>query len=291
MPALVVLVGVLSQQAAPPETPFSGDVVTYEVKSGESLVSLGARYGVPPSTLADDNALSPTTALKPGQRLVIDNRHVLPSHPANGIVINVPQRMLFVFVGGRLTGAYPVAVGRADWRTPLGDFAVSKKEVDPTWDVPMSIQEEMLASGRAVETHVLPGPDNPLGDRWIGVSNLGFGIHGTNQPTSIYRFTTHGCIRLHPADAQAVFDLAWIGMPIWIVYEPVLVALVNGDHVMVEVQPDVYGRLRSPQMEIVRRLQELDAEVDVKRLGDILRRKAGRGIVVECGQRALPPTW
>jgi L,D-transpeptidase ErfK/SrfK len=292
MTALLVLVGVLSLQGPVPEPPFSGGVITYEVKSGASLASVGARYGVPLTTLAADNGLSPTSALKPGQRLVIDNRHVLPAHPADAIVINVPQRMLFVFVAGRLAGAYAVAVGRADWRTPLGDFVVSKKEVDPTWDVPKSIQEEMSAAGRAVQAQVPPGPDNPLGDRWIGVSNLGLGIHGTNQPTSIYRFTTHGCIRLHPADAQSLFDLAWIGMPIRIVYQPVLAALVDADHVMVEVHADVYDRARAPRMEIVRRLEELDATIDLNLIAEVVRRKAGRGIVIErAGVPALKSTW
>jgi L,D-transpeptidase ErfK/SrfK len=286
-------VGLLSLQTTATEQRSSGDTIVYEVTVGESIPSLGARFGLEPRTLAADNGLSPATVLRAGQRLVIDNRHVIPDHPADGIVINVPQRMLFVLVGDRLAGAYPVAVGRPNWPTPLGVFMVSSKEVDPTWDVPKSIQEEMSQAGRQVERRVPPGPNNPLGDRWIGVSNLGFGIHGTNQPSSIYRFTTHGCIRLHPADARSLFEIVWIGMPIWIVYQPVLLAAVDPHHVMVEVHADIYRGTAAPELEVARRLLELDtAVVDAQALNEIIRRKAGRGFVLErMKQPPLTPTW
>ena len=198
--------------------------------------------------------------------------------------------MLFVFVDNRLVGAYPVAVGRPDWRTPLGEFVVSKKETNPTWDVPTSIQEEMSARGGRVPTNVPPGPDNPLGDRWIGVSNLALGIHGTIQPSSIYRFATHGCIRLHPDDARSLFEVVWVGMPMQIVYQPVLVARIDQEHVMVEVHADVYRRDSAPDMEIARQLRELTVDVpDVKVVDDVVRRKRGRGMRtrVPCEDRPI----
>ena len=102
MRGLLMLAGILVlQEAAISERQYSGDVVAHTVSAGESLVSLGARSGVEPRTLAADNGLNVGTVLKVGQPLVIDNRHVIPQHPVDGIVINVPQRMLFVFVDSR----------------------------------------------------------------------------------------------------------------------------------------------------------------------------------------------
>jgi hypothetical protein len=69
----------------------------------------------------------------------------------------------------------------------------------------------MARTGRPVLKTVPPGPGNPLGDRWLGRKGINVGIHGTNQPTSVYRFTTHGCFRLHPDDAQALFELVGVG--------------------------------------------------------------------------------
>jgi L,D-transpeptidase ErfK/SrfK len=71
---------------------------------------------------------------------------------------------------------------------------------------------------------------------------MGVGIHGTNQPTSVFRVTTHGCIRLHPDDAHVLFELVEVGSPVRIVYEPVLVAVDEGNQVWLEVHHDAYGR-------------------------------------------------
>ncbi len=79
-----------------------------------------------------------------------------------------------------------MAVGRADWQTPLGDFTIVIKEEDPTWDVPLSIQQEMRRAGKRVVKSVPPGPANPLGRFWLGLSLDSVGIHGTIAPLSIY---------------------------------------------------------------------------------------------------------
>jgi L,D-transpeptidase ErfK/SrfK len=214
----------------------------YVVRHGDSLVSIGARFGVEPNTLAEDNHLRPATVLRAGDILRVDNHHIVPEELTDGVLVNIPQRMLFVARDGRLAGAYPIAVGRPDWPSPTGNFVIGIKEIDPTWDVPRSIQREMGRAGKRIVTAVPPGPDNPLGDRWFGLKGSGVGIHGTNQPTSIYRFTTHGCIRVHPDDARALFELTEVGSPVIIVYQPVLVAIDEEGEVWMEVHRDAYGR-------------------------------------------------
>ena len=221
---------------------MTGAVTPYTVQPGDSLISMGARFGVEASTLAEDNDMPTGTALRPGQVLLVDSRHIVPAGLAEGILINIPQRMLFVARGNGIEGAFPVAVGRRDWPSPIGTFEVGAKEIDPTWDVPVSIQREMAQAGRAVLKTVLPGPDNPLGDRWLGLKDIGVGIHGTNQPTSVFRVTTHGCIRMHPDDARVLFELVEVGSAVRIVYEPVLVAVDEGNQVWLEVHRDAYGR-------------------------------------------------
>jgi L,D-transpeptidase ErfK/SrfK len=221
---------------------MTGAVTPYTVQPGDSLISMGARFGVEASTLAEDNDMPTGRALRPGQVLLVDSRHIVPAGLEDGILINIPQRTLFVARGNGVEGAFPVAVGRRDWPSPIGTFEVGVKEIDPTWDVPISIQREMAEAGRAVLKTVLPGPDNPLGDRWLGLKEMGVGIHGTNQPTSVFRATTHGCIRLHPDDARVLFELVEAGSPVRIVYEPVLVAADDSNQVWLEVHRDAYGR-------------------------------------------------
>jgi L,D-transpeptidase ErfK/SrfK len=104
-------------------------------------------------------------------------------------------------------------------------------------------------------------------------------------------FTTHGCIRLHPDDARSLSDVIWVGMPIRIVYQSVLLATTDPNHVMVEVHADVYRRAIAPEIEIAGRLRELNADIiDLTALNEIVRRKAGRGISLEHRARQPDPT-
>jgi L,D-transpeptidase ErfK/SrfK len=250
---------------------LAGTVQWHEVTWGQSLTSIGARFGVESFTLAADNGLRTDARLTTGQRLVIDNRHIVPAVAVDGVVVNVPQRMLFVLRDGRVLGSFPVAVGRPSWPTPTGQFEIRVKETDPTWDVPASIQREMAAAGKEVLCKVPPGPANPLGTRWLGLSAGSLGIHGTNAPTSIYHFTTHGCIRLHQDDVARLFALVEVGTPVQIIYEPVLVARVSPQEVMVEVHRDVYRRGGATTADVSRALAQAGAaglveDRDVERL-------------------------
>jgi L,D-transpeptidase ErfK/SrfK len=227
--------------AADPSSSLVGGVAQHTASKGETLQVIGARYGIDVATLTADNDLGARSAIRIGQVLVIDNRHVVPGGVEEAtIVVNIPQRMLFYRSGGRTLG-FPVAVGSSGWRTPLRPFTVIAKETDPTWDVPESIAAEARAKGKSLPRAIPPGPSNPLGRHWLGLSVGGVGIHGTNAPGSIYRAGTHGCIRVHPDDIARLFDLVAVGTPGRFVYEPVLVAQ-DGNDVFLEVHADVYRR-------------------------------------------------
>lgn len=105
---------------------------------------------------------------------------------------------------------YRVAVGRLRYPTPLGRFRVVRLEVDPTWDPP----DSEWAKG---EKRVPPGPNNPLGTRWIGLSARYVGIHGTNTPGSIGTAASHGCIRMKTSDVEELFRVVRLGLPVSIV--------------------------------------------------------------------------
>jgi L,D-transpeptidase ErfK/SrfK len=226
--------------------PIVGREFAYTVQAGDSLTGIGARFGQSASLLARDNGLRGDARLKPGQLLRVDSRHIVPEPLLNGILINIPQRMLFHFENGVLHAAYAVGLGRADWATPTGSFKVVTLEENKTWMVPKSIQEEMLREGQTVQARVPPGPDNPLGRHWIGLSLPGYGIHGTIAPASIYQFRSHGCIRLHPDDVAELFGAIHIGDPGRIVYTPVLLASQDDGRILLEVHPDVYKKGPEP---------------------------------------------
>ena len=236
-----VILTVIASTAAGQTGSVTGAIRDVVVVSGDTLRSIGSRNGVDPATIARDNHLSVTAKLRVGQLLRVDARHISPDGVMPGtIVVNIPQRMLFLG-GENATKAWPVAAGRRSWPTPLGSFTVVTKEEHPTWDVPASILEEARRSGVVLPPSVPPGPNNPLGDYWLGLSLPAVGIHGTNAPTSIYQLVTHGCIRMHPESIAQLFPEVTIGMRGTLAYQPILVAL-DGSRVLLEVHPDGYGR-------------------------------------------------
>jgi L,D-transpeptidase ErfK/SrfK len=115
---------------------LAGSEFSYQVEKGDSLTSVAARFGMELAVLISHNGLAKNSLLREGQLLQIDNRHVVPQSETDGILINIPQRMLFYLSAGSLVRAYPLGLGRADWPTPTGRFTVVSKEENPTWDVP-----------------------------------------------------------------------------------------------------------------------------------------------------------
>lgn len=233
--------------------------------------------------LARENGLAYNAVLRPGRKLLVDNRHIAPGRLHDGILINLPQRMLFLFKGGALAAAYPVGLGKPSWPTPTGRFAIAELRVNKPWLVPKSIQEEMRREGKAVLSEVPPGPDNPLGKHWLGLSMPGYGIHGTIAPASIFHFQSHGCIRLHPDDVAKLYGQVHAGTRGKLVYRPVMLALLPDGRIFLEVHRDTYRRGIDP-LGTVRNLARaygIEPRVDWRRVNEVIRRGEGLAREVE----------
>ncbi|MFL5960574.1 MAG: L,D-transpeptidase family protein [Gaiellaceae bacterium] len=127
------------------------------------------------------------------------------------IVIHRGSNRLYLYNGVRLVRTFPVATGQAQWPTPLGHFEIVVKWVNPWWYPPT---QDAWAQGLQP---VPPGPGNPLGTRWMGLSAPGVGIHGTDEPWSIGHSESHGCIRMQVPSAEWLFSHVRIGTPVFIV--------------------------------------------------------------------------
>ena len=257
-----------------------GGRTVYNVTAGDTLGTIGARFGVAPATLVEMNQLTSRDALVPGQSLIVDNTHIAVANPQANLTINIAQRLL-VLTGGESARAFPITVGRRTWPTPVGAFTIVSKEIDPVWDVPASIQREMAQQGKPVVTRMDASPLNPLGRHWIGLSLPGLGIHGTNAPSSIYSFSSHGCIRLHPDDVAALFQRVDLGMTGVLVYQPVVVALIDG-RFWLEAHPDEYRRTNNAAG-LVRSVVEaegLGSRTNWALVDEVLRQRRGRAVDV-----------
>ena len=85
-----------------------------------------------------------------------------------------------------------------------------------------------------------PGPDNPVGSHWLGLSH--YGLHGTAMPMGVGRLVSHGCIRHYPEDIKELFALTPVGTTVEIIYEPVKFGYLNG-RIFVEIHEDLYFRV------------------------------------------------
>jgi lipoprotein-anchoring transpeptidase ErfK/SrfK len=126
------------------------------------------------------------------------------------IVIHRGENRLFLYDGMRFVRLFPVATGQTQYPTPLGRFKIVVKWRNPWWYPPAS----SWAQG---SKPIPPGPGNPLGTRWMGLSAPGVGIHGTPSDGSIGYSVSHGCIRMHIPEAEWLFDHVEIGTTVFIV--------------------------------------------------------------------------
>ncbi|MGW8325491.1 MAG: L,D-transpeptidase family protein [Desulfobacterales bacterium] len=207
----------------------------------------------------------------PGQNLVIPTQWILPSTKLFGLVINLPEFRLYHFIPKtKMVSTYPVGIGDVGWETPVAVGHIIYRQVDPTWLVPKSLRAKYGA------TTIPPGPKNPLGKYWLGLSLSGYGIHGTNAPWGIGRRVSHGCIRLYPEHIALLFENVSVNTPVEIIYEPVKIGFQD-QNIFIEVHPDIYNRIPDMQAQTFRRLHELGifSNVSVSLVKDALEKQNG----------------
>ncbi|MBZ5527429.1 MAG: L,D-transpeptidase [Acidobacteriia bacterium] len=121
------------------------------------------------------------------------------------ILVSLPERKLAVVEDGKVVKIYRVAVGKRSTPSPVGEFQVINRVAGPSYYQPGLV--------------VPAGPENPLGTHWIGIDSKKIGIHGTNQPRSIGRRASHGCIRMKNEDVAELFARVRVGDAVEILAE------------------------------------------------------------------------
>jgi lipoprotein-anchoring transpeptidase ErfK/SrfK len=151
--------------------------------------------------------------LRTGSRkpLVLTMRSVLPARTARDfgpiVVVDRGSNSLRLYSGRRLVRTFGVATGTSTYPTPSGVFEIISMQQNPWWLPPASDW------ARGLEP-VPPGPGNPLGTRWMGISSPGVGIHGTPDAASIGYSRSHGCIRMRIPEAEWLFGNVEVGAPV-----------------------------------------------------------------------------
>jgi lipoprotein-anchoring transpeptidase ErfK/SrfK len=126
------------------------------------------------------------------------------------IVIRRESKLLSYFEGIKLVRQFRVATGQSSYPTPLGRYEVINRQRNPWWYPPDS---EWAKDAEPIP----PGPGNPLGTRWMGISAPLVGIHGTPDAASIGYSASHGCVRMLIPQVEWLFERVEIGTPVYIV--------------------------------------------------------------------------
>lgn len=254
------------QRALMRMAPLIGAPGEYQRKGKESIYRIARRYGVSANAIHNANEGSLTEG---DERLLIPTQHVSPLPAYHGIVVNLPERSLYLYQQGRPVKCYPIAIGRRGWETPTGEFRIANKRKNPTWFPPKWAVEEQP---------VPPGPENPLGDRWMGLSIPGYGIHATNAPASVGRYVSHGCMRMYPEHAHELYGLVPLGTPVKILYQRTVLGYEPETGVVyLAYHPDPYQEGDPGPEEVVQQLREygLADVADREAIASILKQPRG----------------
>ncbi|HVN63176.1 MAG TPA: L,D-transpeptidase family protein [Candidatus Binataceae bacterium] len=282
-----------------------GNLITYQLQKGDTLLDVGRWFGLTAKELSDANGHMDWWSPPVGKKIVLPAEHILPAGPHVGIILNIPEMRLYYYypsplghynykskltrasmtssphsrrgVTPSLVYTYPVGLGRYDWRTPVASFTVRGKTKDPTWVVPDDIyQEHLERDGEAV--HVVKGgdPDNPLGDYRLELTLPMYALHGTDVPWGVGMEVSHGCVRLYPEDIDRLFHTVKVGTPGEFVYQPIKYGW-RGDDLYVEVHDDLYGRYAGLWAHAQKLADDLGItdEIDMQKLEKAVEQKTG----------------
>ncbi len=166
---------------------------SYKVKKGDTYARIASRRRISEEWLMRIN----------GKKLLVENQTILVPKERYALVIDKSAKKLLWKRGNEVLKSYPVSVGREGSETPEGEFLVQEKIKDPVWY-------------RMNQVYPPDSPKNLLGTRWMGLSQKGYGIHGTKNPYSIGSAVSHGCIRMFNHDVEELFSWVPVGTPVLI---------------------------------------------------------------------------
>jgi hypothetical protein len=152
---------------------------------------------IPMAMAAGILAVSAAAAQKAVQPVVSPAPAVQQPSDQREIVVSLEDRKLALIENGEVKKLYTVAVGKPSTPSPEGTFTIRRRVANPTYQ----------HDGKTVP----PGPQNPVGTRWMGLNKPGYGIHGTNEPKSIGKAASHGCIRMAQANLEEFYKLVAVG--------------------------------------------------------------------------------
>lgn len=224
-----------------------GQVQYYTVQKGDTMHTIAKSYDLGMLEMTEANPKINPNKLKIGEQVLVPTEFILPPGPREGLVINLAELRAYYFIPGtNSVDTYPLGIGQAGWRTPIGETTIVRKRKNPSWTPPPSIHAEAAARGRSLPAVVPAGPNNPLGAYAVNLGWNGYLMHGTSAPASVGLRSSHGCMRMYAPDIESLFNHVEVGTKVRVIYEPYKIGVKDGELYLEahELFPDNYYKIK-----------------------------------------------
>jgi L,D-transpeptidase ErfK/SrfK len=216
---------------------MAGSVDTFMMQPAQDLYWLARHDDVALDDLKSANQDMQEDMTAIDHVAIVPKQYILPDVPHRGIVVNIATKRLYYFPKGEpYFYTFPVGIGRPGWVTPVGHYKIDEKIKYPIWIVPDSIMKYRQERGDPVDKIVKAGPQNPLGDFAMRLSDHHYLIHSTNEPDGVGQRSSAGCIRMYPEDIALLFPMIPVNTPVNIIYEPYNIGIFD-KKLFVQVYP------------------------------------------------------
>ncbi|TFG85745.1 MAG: L,D-transpeptidase [Chromatiales bacterium] len=281
-----------------PDVQLVGEVATVAASQDDTLTDIARVHGLGYEEIVWANRNVDIWLPGEGTAVTLPKKFILPGSFREGLVVNIAEYRLYHYYrqnGQQMVSTFPISIGRMDWSTPIGRWAVIAKQKDPSWYPPESIRKEHIEDGRGVLAKVVPaGPDNPLGRYAMRLSASGYLIHGTNRPVGVGMQVTHGCIRMYPEDIEWLFPQIPVSTPVTIMNQPYKFGW-SGNDLYLEVHPPLEDDRLTRDREMtalteqyVLLTRDRPARIDWQVVEEAYRRRDGIPVIVGSGLAAEP---
>lgn len=260
-----------------------GQVIKIKTQETSDLSLLAQQYDVGALEMLAANPNRTRQFFNAGNTVILPKQYILPPEQyRQGIVVNVSELRLYYFEPNGTILTFPVALGREGWSTPLAQTTVYRKKANPTWYIPASIRAATLAqTGEELPVSVPPGPDNPLGHFALYLTMSGYLIHGNNNPASIGRLVSSGCIRLYNNDIEQLFYDIVPGTTVHIINYPIKAGWRDNRLYLEAHQPveDVNGYYENAAPKLQTVIQQAtvgkNVNIDWKEVDEVVKKHTG----------------
>jgi lipoprotein-anchoring transpeptidase ErfK/SrfK len=215
---------VLQLQRAPVGTPTRSQAVNRQLPGARVTIAPPPRQARPQAQPVQQPVQTAAAAAAPARQAQqsLDPRY-LPQvveysgpHKPGTIVIDTRENLLYLVQEGGTARRYGVGTGRPGFEW-AGRHKVTMKRQWPDWRPPQSMIERERKKGNILPAHMPGGPDNPLGARALYLGSTLYRIHGTNQPWTIGRAVSSGCIRMRNEDVIDLYERVGVGTEVIVI--------------------------------------------------------------------------